>query len=87
MNTGQVWIPKPTTALKYLICLHEIGHIVDKVAARVLQFHGPEAEAAAWRWAVKAAHGDLLDHMTPAAWRKVGNAWITSVTRRAPSVS
>lgn len=79
-TTRQVFIPPPTTALRYLIGLHEFGHLVDKVSARVVVNHYPCAEAAAWSWAKEHADENLMSWMTEGMWRQVGIAWVTSVT-------
>lgn len=81
-----VWVPDPTTPLRYLVALHEFGHCVDKVSAKVMKGSKPEEEAAAWRWAVNEAIPALLEHMTPRQWTTVGKAWLTSVTPLAPGV-
>jgi hypothetical protein len=85
-GTKQVFIPRPTTPLRYLIGLHEFGHLVDKVAARVMVKHYPCAEAAAWAWAIEHADQDLLTWVTPREWTKVGHAWLTGVTDLSPDV-
>lgn len=85
--TRQVFITDPTTPMRYLVALHEFGHLVDKVSAHVLHAKNrPEREAAAWRWAVENAEHDLLAFMTPRLWAKVGACWVTSVHADAPDV-
>lgn len=76
----QVFIPKPTTPLCYMIGLHEFGHLVDKVSARVVVNHYPAAEAAAWEWAATHADKNLLTWVTNRDWVQIGRAWVTSVT-------
>lgn len=82
-RTRQVWIPDPTTAFKYAICLHEFGHVLDKISAKVMRAERPECEAAAWKWAIRHARPNLLDYMTTADWNRVGRAWLSHVTERA----
>lgn len=79
-GTKQVFCARPTTALRYLIGLHELGHLCDKVAARVVVNHEAAAEAAAWAWAAKHAEKDMLALMTQHQWLQVGRAWLTNVT-------
>lgn len=84
--TRQVWIPDPTTPLRYLIGLHEFGHVLDKVAGKVMKGSKPEEEAAAWRWAVANAEPDLMAFMSKRQWSTLANAWLTSVTGDGPAV-
>ena len=86
-----VYVADPKTPLSYMIALHEIGHIVDKVAAGVVgsgrDYHGPACEAAAWKWAYDNADPDLLAYVSPRHWRRIGRAWTTSLGKLARSVS
>lgn len=86
IQTRQVWIPDPTTPLKYLIALHEFGHILDKISAKVMRRSRAECEAAAWRWAIEHGRPELLDCLSPRDWLTVGKAWLTHVTKRSPSI-
>ena len=83
-----IWVVDPNTPLRYMIALHEIGHIVDK-GARMLGKNGhlPAEEAAAWAWAYNNGDPALLAHMTPRNWRRVGQAWVTHLGKRARSAS
>lgn len=82
--TRQVWVPRPTTALRYAIALHEFGHILDKVSAKVVKAPSPECEAAAWRWAIAHMRPELRRELTVAHWRRIGNAWATSLSKHVP---
>jgi len=83
-----IYIADPTSPVRYMIALHEIGHIVDK-AARILddQGNGPACEGAAWGWAYDNALPALLKYLTPTHWRRIGTAWVTGLGKRARAAS
>lgn len=78
-----ICIAKPNTAIRYMIALHEIGHIVDKVSAHVLSDHDPGCEAAAWAWAYDNADPKLRAHVTERHWQRIGRAWVSSLGKRS----
>jgi hypothetical protein len=82
-----IYVADPTTPLRYMIALHEMGHIVDK-AARLLhdECNNPACEAAAWGWAYKAGNPAIMKFLTPRHWRRIGRAWVTNLGKAARSV-
>jgi hypothetical protein len=84
-----IYVADPITPLRYMVALHEIGHIVDKVSAGVVgkgrDYHAPACEAAAWSWAYDHADPELMKYVTPRMWRRIGRAWVTSLGKAARS--
>lgn len=67
-----IYIPKPYNARLYMVCLHELGHLLDPLARRLWQAcertHNRNrardylaCEAAATGWAITNAHPQLVD--------------------------
>jgi antirestriction protein ArdC len=88
LTSRQVFIPvKFKHGIDYLAALHEMGHIVDRVARgheRRLDraTTGKQAgydmlviEASAWAWALKTARPALVAAMTKTDWRRIGLCW------------
>lgn len=86
VSARTVVIPDPTTPMRYLIALHEFGHLLDKVSAMVVNHHEAACEAAAWAWAVDHARPALLAHLTARDWHRVGHAWATCLADAVPRV-
>lgn len=82
VTTRQIWVPDPTTPLRYMIALHEFGHVLDKISGKVMLHERPECEAAAWKWAIRHARPNLLDHLTTRDWNTIGRCWLTVLTNR-----
>ncbi len=55
-GTRMVFVGSPTSPIRYLGALHEMGHIVSPMARQTQRGHNLTEEAAAWDWAL-----DLLD--------------------------
>jgi len=83
LHRRTIYITDPTTPLRYLLGLHEIGHIVDKVSAKVMFNHIPCCEAAAWAWAIENAAPELPEHVTNREWRLIGRAWVSQLHKAA----
>jgi hypothetical protein len=49
-----IWAPKPRSGLTYLVCLHELGHVLEQASAAA-SMRGDDfmAEAQAWDWAMR----------------------------------
>jgi len=82
-HAPMVWIPRPGTATKYVVGLHEFGHILHEYDVEAGSLAD---EALAWEWAF--AHldpglGDWLDHQV---WLNISKcllshlAWPSRVT-------
>jgi len=78
-----VYVTDPTTPLRYMLALHEIGHIVDKVSAKVVFNHLAACEAAAWQWAYDNADDDLLACVTNRDWRLIARGWVSQLGPRS----
>lgn len=89
VKSRRVWVPDILTGSDYIVCLHEMGHVVDKDSRRYgngvkrvphgrpSNHHEIMHEAAAWSWAVQHAKLHLLRLMTRADWERVGDCWAT----------
>lgn len=77
LNTRMVFVGKPTSAIRYLAALHEIGHIVSPVARSARRGHLLTEEAAAWDWALDNADPQLMPDDFGEIRRQVGRAWST----------
>jgi hypothetical protein len=76
IETKMVWIGKPTSAIRYLGALHEMGHIVSKVARDAnKREHALTEEAAAWDWALGAADPRLVGEIRPEDRSQLALAW------------
>jgi hypothetical protein len=73
----QVWIGPPTTMMRYMAALHEIGHIMHRVGA----INSLVNEAAAWEWAFNNADEALLATMTDSDRLDIAKAWGSFFTR------
>ncbi len=76
-STRLVWVPYPTSGHRYMVALHELGHIASRVARRWGHRYsepGGESlvEGAAWAWAAMAADPDLVEHTADDDWAVVG---------------
>lgn len=76
IKTRQVWTKPPSTILKYLSALHELGHIVDRwsVAAHN-RGDTLTCEAAAWEYALAAADPVLVPELTRKVRQKITSFW------------
>ncbi len=76
ITTKMVWIGKPTSAIRYLGALHEMGHIASK-QARDAQKRGHDLteEAAAWDWALGKADAGIVGEITPDDRTQLALAW------------
>ncbi len=75
--TRMVFVGRPTSAIRYLGALHEMGHIVSPVARAARRGHSLTCEAAAWDWALDAADPRLMPDDMVEIRQKVGRAWAT----------
>lgn len=80
-SSRQVFIPKQlSTALDYLVSLHELAHILHR-SADTSGYYEPSVgtclriEAAAWGWAIDRAMPEVLEAMTKTDWRRMGLCW------------
>lgn len=88
-STRQVWVPPPTDAHRYMVALHELGHVASRVARRWGdRYEEPGAQAlvegAAWAWAAMVADPDLVAEATEEEWADVARhfgtyLWSTAV--------
>lgn len=81
-----VWIPKVRTHMDYLTAMHELGHVLDRRAAKL---HGNEdtaseivMEAAAWAWALKHVDRTVTGEMSEALRREIGRCWASNLCIR-----
>lgn len=76
VETKMIWVGRPTTPIRYLGALHEIGHIVSKPArdARA-RAHYLTEEAAAWDWALAHANWHLTGEIAPDDRTQLALAW------------
>jgi len=76
-STRQAWVPEPSTAKRYLVALHELGHIASATARRRGNQDYPAlgvevlVEGAAWAWATAVADPTLLLGVTKREWSDV----------------
>lgn len=77
----RVFVPRTfDTGLKYLVALHELGHLVAKGAMGLDPATAGEIlriEAAAWSWAVTNADPEVMAGFTKTDWRRVGYCWVS----------
>lgn len=81
--TRQAWVPPVTSALDYLIGLHEMGHIVSPLARRYWRRSewsetledNMLCEAAAWAWALEKAKTAMTKRLTTGHWRNIAAMW------------
>lgn len=85
---GLVVLPRILTAGDYLICLHELGHVIDENALRYYNSVAPYdvalCESAAWAWAAENVAEEIRPHLRLKDWRRAGEAWITYLTYWGP---
>jgi hypothetical protein len=80
--TRQVWVPRPTSGVRYMVCLHELGHIGSLTARRwVHRYQEPGVEVlvegAAWSWATMMADPALSERLTARDWAEVGELMVS----------
>lgn len=78
----QVYVPKPTSGLRYMVGLHELGHVCSRVARRWQPRYeelGGEAlvEGAAWAWATMMADPELAGLLTAEDWEETALLYCT----------
>lgn len=74
-GTRMVFIGRPTTPIRYLAGLHEMGHIVSLAARSARRGHELTEEAAAWDWALDNADPQLMPNDFTDIRAAVGRAW------------
>lgn len=83
-----VHISHPTDPVKYLIALHEFGHICSP-RARLFErkfYKDPReyddyllCESSAWAWAARFCHEGLYEEINGLSWKRVGALWATAL--------
>jgi len=66
-----VYTPRPTTVLKYLVGLHELGHVMRPHGEGLVN------EANAWAWAAENVHPDFMPWVDYRLWREVSALFAT----------
>lgn len=78
-----VFVGPPTSLLRYLSALHEIGHIVDTWAHPLDEDDKKlSCEAAAWEWALAHALPGAIEATTPYVRERIADAWASYLPRR-----
>lgn len=67
----RIAVPHPTTMLKYLAGLHELGHVMRPHGEGLVN------EAFAWQWAAEHIHPDLAAWVDYRLWREVSAMFAT----------
>ena len=75
LTTRMVFIGKPTSDIRYLAGLHEMGHILSPAARAAHRHHALTEEAAAWDWALDHADPRLMPDDYTEIRELVGKAW------------
>ena len=87
LTPRQVQVPKPTSPWRYLVGLHELGHVICPTArGRDKDYeeagklpHTLACEAAAWGWAIENIHPAVWARMDRDVLDEAGRALFTHV--------
>ena len=74
-GTRMIFVGSPTTPIRYLAALHEMGHILSPAALAAQRGHQLTEEAAAWDWALDHALPELMPNDFTEIRELVGMAW------------
>lgn len=94
-TTRQVWAPLGCrSGIDYLICLHELGHVVSPLSRRLCLKNAQEedletgaaSEAAAWAWGIKHGDPNVLALVSAHEFELAAQCWLSHVRPLAGTV-
>lgn len=84
---GSVIIPVIRRPSDYLVCLHELGHVIDENSLRFVlarnQYEEILCESAAWAWAAEQLPSRFQRHIKARDWDTAAYGWRTYLAGQA----